>query len=162
MNAVIDFGLRSAWEQSLEEAGIDPETMTAKEVVALEQLQNNERGYLGELLKFIVLMALLKKPLSAVINRVKTWSFRWWEAHNKALLNLPSNLLLEWVVGSSEHCESCLKLNGYVKNAEEWNASGIIPAQAGAEYLLCHGYKCACTLRVTDKKRTKENFPILP
>jgi hypothetical protein len=153
MNDAITFGLGDAWKLALEEAGIDPETMTGNEVVALDQFMAKERGFLGELLRYIVIMILLRKPLEAVINRVKTWAFRWWESWNLALLTTPNDPNLEWMYGATlEHCTDCAGYNGAVKPASYWNQIGARPQLPS---LACKGWKCDCHLNPTKKKITK-------
>lgn len=70
--------------------------------------------------------------------------------------------LREWVIGSAEHCGSCLKLNGIVKPLSFWKSSGILPAIANAAYLICKGFNCKCRLKKTNKPITKGALPSLP
>ena len=60
------------------------------------------------------------------------------------------------------NCSSCLKLSGKVKRMSFWNSHGILPRVAGADYLICRGYKCACSLELTDAPLSKGSLPRLP
>lgn len=60
----------------------------------------------------------------------------------------------EWVVGPTEHCNDCQRLNGQVHTGLEWQLSGWRPQSRGLE---CKGYKCQCRLRET-KKETSGGF----
>lgn len=54
----------------------------------------------------------------------------------------------EWVVGPTEHCETCARLNGQVHTASEWLSSGYAP-QSGS--LACRGLRCQCQLSETSE-----------
>jgi hypothetical protein len=54
---------------------------------------------------------------------------------------------LEWIVGPTEHCGDCLRLNGQVHSAEAWAASGWQPQSSALE---CGGFNCQCSLVPTD------------
>lgn len=56
------------------------------------------------------------------------------------------NGLFEWRVGNTEHCPTCLRLNGQKHRLTAWKESGYLP---GADTLECKGYNCACSLRRT-------------
>lgn len=66
------------------------------------------------------------------------------------MLNNPNNQenKLRWNLGQTEHCESCLYLNGQVHTVSEWNDSGWYP---GNRNLLCSGFRCGCSFSEVDK-----------
>jgi hypothetical protein len=68
---------------------------------------------------------------------------------------------LQWVYGDTDHCETCLSLNGLVAYASEWAASPYHPQQPPNDYLDCGGWKCKCKLEPTNKKRSKNIAEVL-
>lgn len=53
-----------------------------------------------------------------------------------------------WVLGLTEHCNTCLGASGQVHTAEEWLESGVYPRSSRLE---CGGYECQCSLEETDE-----------
>lgn len=66
-------------------------------------------------------------------------------AHRETLLNL------KWVVGPTEHCSDCLRLNGQVHPPDVWAASGWQPQ---ARVLECGGFRCQCSFVPTDEEES--------
>lgn len=59
------------------------------------------------------------------------------------------NGMYEWVLGATEeHCEDCPRLSGQVHRFKQWYVRNWLP---GSQRLGCHGYRCECELRRTDK-----------
>lgn len=50
----------------------------------------------------------------------------------------------EWRYGDTEHCDTCLKLNGKVHRVSWFLDRGYIPGENGSETLDCKGFKCQC------------------
>jgi len=50
-----------------------------------------------------------------------------------------------WKVGATDHCQTCINLNGVVLTLEEWrvlSGRGIYPQ---SPTLACHGFNCKCS-----------------
>ena len=60
------------------------------------------------------------------------------------------NMMVTWVYGETEHCETCNSLNGKRRRWKWFTERGYIPQEPGSETLDCHGYNCQCKL-VDDK-----------
>ena len=97
--------------------------------------------------------------LQKVFARIELWVNRWEDVYNQALLMGRENPKLKWVVGPTEHCTTCLKLNGKVKRASTWEASGWRPQSRD---LACGGWKCQCRLVPTTEPLTKGRLPTTP
>lgn len=55
------------------------------------------------------------------------------------------NEMLTWQYGDTEHCGTCLKLNGKAHRAKWYLARDYIPGKPGAA-MDCGGYRCKCAL----------------
>lgn len=92
-------------------------------------------------------------PLAPLLQRASMWANQWNAAYSQALIDIlketGGNLI--WIIGNSEHCRTCLSLNGIIASAVEWDASGWKPQ---SQDLACHGYNCQCSLETTARRRT--------
>ena len=50
---------------------------------------------------------------------------------------------LMWTLGATEHCATCLALDGQVHTVSEWQDSGFRPRSTTCG-LLCKGFRCGC------------------
>lgn len=51
-----------------------------------------------------------------------------------------------WRYGDTDHCDTCLGLNGKRARLSWFVENGYIPREPGSETLSCHGYRCKCTI----------------
>ena len=54
--------------------------------------------------------------------------------------------MVTWRVGDTEHCPTCLELDGKRHRLDWFTGRGYIPRQNGSETLDCRGYQCQCGL----------------
>lgn len=97
--------------------------------------------------------------LREVMSRAIMWSDRYSEVESRARAMFGGNEKLIWDVGATEHCSSCLRLNGTVKRASVWETAagrGIYPK---SKALACGGYRCQCRLRSTTQAVSKGRIP---
>lgn len=66
----------------------------------------------------------------------------------EGLASADKNGVYEWVVGDTEHCEDCLRLNGQVHRYRNFISRGWIPQ---SDKLACKGFQCQCKLVKTSK-----------
>ena len=67
---------------------------------------------------------------------------------------------LVWRLGRTEqHCSTCFALNGTVASATDWVISGIRPQAAPNARLECGGWRCDCSLDVTDEPLSAGGVP---
>ena len=100
-------------------------------------------------------------PLAPLMQRAGLWAQRWTEAYNEAvrLMAIENGQKLVWTLGrTEEHCPECAALNGIVARASEWDALNIRPQNAPNDKLTCGGWKCDCSLEITDKRRTRDAY----
>ena len=98
--------------------------------------------------------------LSPLVARAGMWATRYTEVRNMARTLAGAEQRLEWVwTPRKEHCPDCRRLNGIVKRASTWllaRARGLYPQSRALD---CHGYKCGCELKPTNKPLTPGPLP---
>ncbi len=52
-----------------------------------------------------------------------------------------------WKVGPTEHCKTCLGLEGQVRKVAWFLERGFVPQQNGSPTLECGGWNCQCTIQ---------------
>lgn len=166
---LMDAQLDRAWAEGMRANGLDPKAdMTPEMDADLERFKNDELEHIPEFSAAIVQAAQddatndtpgLSMP--AMVARADLWAQRYPDIVNTAiLLTAEPDNRLEWVYGDTEHCGTCAALNGIVASAQEWDASGYQPQSPPNERLECGGWRCACTLQPTEKRRTRNRFEI--
>ena len=163
MSLAIKTHLRAAWLSGAKECGIAPDELTTDEVMALQDAIDYEHIWIGGLANTIEANSKARGgKLTPLLTRIEIWIGRWEGVRSKALTMACKDKKLEWVLGPTEHCRSCLALSGKVKRASWWNENGILPRVHGAWYLICKGFRCACQIRSTDKPLSRGRMPRLP
>lgn len=153
----IERGFEQAWQEGAAECGIAPEERTTQEAAALNQMLLESISRLGSFGVWI--MEHSKEnggKLRTVYNRLDMWTNRYNEVVNIARGMSCADGKLKWIVGPTEHCRDCLRLNGKVKRASYWQEAGIRPQMRELE---CGGYRCQCRLEQTDEPMSKGPLP---
>lgn len=116
--------------------------------------------FVDQFARDIVDARLEKKPVDGLLARVPLWANRYNEAYNEAikLITLNNGGNLEWVYGDTDHCNTCISLNGIVMSAKDWDTLGVKPQSAPNNKLECGGWKCQCRLEPTDKRRSPNAY----
>lgn len=163
MSLAIKTHLRKAWLSGAKECGIAADELSQAEVLALQEAIDYEYIWIGGLANTIIENSKARGgKLTPLFTRIEIWIGRWEGVRSKALTMACADRKLKWVVGPTEHCRSCLALNGKVKRASWWNENGMLPRVHDAPYLACHGFRCQCTLEPTDDPISKGRMPRLP
>ncbi len=169
MDRVIKFFLPMAWQMGAAECGVSPADYSPAEKLALSRVIADEMLYIDGLAQFIVAGSKAEGgKLGAVggtggiMGRIDIWINRYEQVRQKAMVMACADVKSRWVLGDAEHCLSCLKLNGKVKRNSYWQKTGILPRVPGADYLICQGWLCQCTLELTDEPCSKGPLPKLP
>jgi hypothetical protein len=97
--------------------------------------------------------------LRTASSRLPMWINRYTEVVNTAKTMACANQKLMWTLGPTEHCSSCLKLEGKVKRGKFWQESGVLPQ---SRQLECGGFRCQCSLQPTDAPLSRGSLPRLP
>jgi hypothetical protein len=155
----IDQQLTEAWNIGADSVGVSPEDMTPDDMTILEGIINNENNFIARLGDDIIRArdeGMAWRDFEREFgNRVDLWANRYNEVVNTAKMKFGGKQRLKWNLGETEqHCESCLKLNGIIAWADEWDSTDIHPQQPPNSHLVCGGWHCDCTLDPTDERRT--------
>jgi len=159
MIRLIDDQFRRAWNEGARAVGYDPEDMTQDDLFVLLERQEQEKEYILNFASGIESARLNDQSVKPFQNRAAMWANRYNEIRDWAKSYFGGQARLEWVLGPTEHCESCLALEGTVAPAYQWEearAAGIYPK---SKRLQCGGYNCQCSLQATAKPLTPGNIP---
>lgn len=163
MRSIIEREFRRAWIQGAAECGIKADELTQAELSELERMTNEQFPFLPGFAADIETGSKANNGrLGPHFERGEMWINRYDEVRNRGKSMACRDSKLKWELGAAEHCRSCLALNGKVKRASFWNNSGILPRTAGASFLECRGYRCACSLVPTDEPISRGRMPSLP
>lgn len=153
---LLDGQMRRAWNEGMRLNGLDPATdMTTAWEMELQGIIDNEFAFVQRLIDDILQTKLDGRSVDVVLSRAQLWANRYNDVVNRAkIATAPNDKKFEWVLGDTEHCETCQSLSGIVATAEEWNASKIHPQMPPNPLLKCSGWNCQCELVPTDKRKT--------
>lgn len=150
--------LTRAFNEGARDVGVDPSEFTSDDRQHLDGWINSEYEHVLTLAQAIQDLyttgATLDEFRTAIRWRIDLWAHRYQEVVNEARIWFGGKTRLIWVLGATEHCESCLSLAGIVAFAEEWDQSGIRPQHPPNEFLACQGWRCDCHLDVTTQRRS--------
>jgi hypothetical protein len=154
----VRIGLTRAWYEGAAECGIQPSELTDDERYALQGAIYTESGHIAGFLEAIEAGSKANGgALAPLLSRAGMWGNRYLDVTNRAKLMACGNQKMRWDLGpTKDHCESCLKLNGKVKRASQWDEADIRPQ---SPRLKCGGYRCLCTLTPTDEPMSKGPLP---
>jgi len=163
MQLILRRYLTEAWEKGAADCGIAPDEMTNDERSALSGFINGQIGWVAGFAADVAAHnQAAGHDLEPLLVRMQLWVLRYNEARERGKAMACADKKMVWTLGDAEHCQSCLKLSGKVKRSSFWHEHGILPAVAGASYLECHGYNCACTLVQINESVSRGPLPGLP
>jgi len=142
---------RRVWKEDGNEGPL-PEYLTGPLTEAIA----TQYDFVDQYFRDIVKARLDKTSIDPLMIRAGMWANRYKEATSEAarLIALENGGKLQWVYGDADHCNTCANLNGKVAYAKEWESSGLKPQSAPNKLLECGGWRCACSLEPTDKRRS--------
>jgi hypothetical protein len=148
----------------MRQAGLNPADITPQEQIALDARINDEFRHILPFGRDIEAGSKANKgKLRPLMNRAQAWTLRARDVSNQAKTMAQNDPKLMWVWDpAKEHCTSCERLNGKVKRASFWEASGVRPQNPDNPFLECRGWKCGCTFVVTDRPLSRGPLPRLP
>ena len=123
---------------------------------ASQEMVREQWSHIDDFYRAIVDARVDQTGVDALLSRVQLWANQWNTAYNECrrLIAVENGDKLKWVMGITEHCRTCLALNGIVAYAREWDELGVKPGGTSNELLDCRGYNCQCGLEVTTKRRS--------
>ena len=163
VQSIIDRGYRRAWRQGAAECGLKMDELSDAETDALQGRINEQFPHVNSLADdFNEQRREEGGKLGDMFGRLEQWVARYEQIRNEAKVMACKNRPLEWKLGPTEHCASCMKLRGQVRRASFWNERGILPRVPNANWLVCRGFNCQCALSLTSKPISRGRFPSLP
>ncbi len=166
---LIDQQLDKAWRAGMDNNELDPsKDMTPEFEAELERIKLNEVDYVTEFGQAIIDAAKAdtenetpKESLPGLYSRAEIWATRYTDVVNQAqLFTADKNDRMKWVYGDTEHCDTCMALNGVVATAEEWQESGFTPQAPPNDQLDCGGWQCKCSFEPTGEKVSPNRFDV--
>lgn len=94
-----------------------------------------------------------EKAKDALDERVTLWVASLVVMFAKGYASAQADKMGTWRYGPTEHCETCLRLDGQRHRLSWFVSHGYIPREPGSEMLDCKGYNCKCEIVGDDGKR---------
>ena len=159
MKNAITFGLLDAWSAGARVCGITPEDRTSKENRLVKTLVDSDLSHVSDFGAWVKANPKGTMKLQPLLSRTAMWGNRWNEAKNMAQAVACADQKFVWRLGSTDHCSSCLKLNGKVKRASQWAERDVRPQHSS---LNCKGIRCQCFFEPTNAPISRGPLPSLP
>lgn len=167
MVSTVTRGLTRAFGEGLIKAGVQPADLNTPdylpERLALDVLINQQQaslfgfsGYILQRKEKYYDQGEKQKALNQVFERALLWSNQYDKARQQAFVMASGNKPMTWVLGPTEHCDTCAGFAGRVYRAETWAKNGALPR---VHDLCCRGFKCQCQLVPTANRVTPGRFP---
>lgn len=164
MYSAIRRGFTQAWAEGSESCGILAGERTQEETKQLGLMIGDNFQHVAGLADWIFQHSKANGgDWNAIQSRMALWVNRYLEVKNIAMTMACQNKKLRWQTGriKTEHCRSCLKLNGRTHRASVWAAHDCYPRMTNGK-LKCGGFHCGCGFVETDAPATRGRFPNLP
>jgi hypothetical protein len=128
-----------AFLDAMEESGIQDAEMDIEDRAFYSSWLTTQSNYVTDFARTL--------PIDPVFDP-QARATMWW---NKSVMGMyqygkvsaDKNGLYMWVYGDTEHCDTCLRLNGQKHRLKDWYRKGLMPK---SDRLACKGYFCACSL----------------
>lgn len=158
----IEQAIDRAWVEGAQECGIQADELTEKEIEARDEFIFDQTDLLSGFINDINSQRKVDGgQLTPFLQRNEMWVNQYSSAKQQSEALACKDDKREWRVGRTEHCRSCLSLNGQVRRLSFWN-NNVLPRNPDNSKLICRGFRCQCTLRKTSKPLTRGRLPSLP
>jgi hypothetical protein len=131
--------------------------MDAEFEAHLDELILGQFDFVDQYFRDIINARIDATPIDPLLARASLWGNRYNEVVSEANAEIARRFgkRLVWRLGATEqHCTTCAALNGIVAFAREWDAAGFKPQAAPNALLECGGWRCDCSLTITDQRRS--------
>ena len=132
-------GLTVAWV----EGGGDVEDIQADEVGAMQAWVTEQQSHVND---FADWLTAKDSDLDAVPGRVAMWVSAYGSFLREMHALAMGDPVGEWEYGDTEHCDTCLELNGQRHRLSWYRKRDYIPQRPGAA-MDCGGYRCQCIVK---------------
>ena len=132
-------GFRVAWE----EGGGDVAEAKPDELSKIHDWSKEQQAHVND---FSDWLTAKESDLDAVPDRVALWAAAYESFLNDVKTAAMGDPMGKWVYGDTEHCDTCLELNGQTHRLSYYKENGYYPRKPGAE-MDCGGYHCDCEVQ---------------
>jgi len=144
------------YTEAYRDAGNDAPELDDKDWDNIEDWQAEQRGAVAGFVGAMKAALKLKgdegiAATNAMLARSDLWVSALRTLAGKATARELADVMVTWKYGDTEHCRTCLSLNGKRKRLSWFVDNGYIPQENDSETLDCGGWRCQCEL-VNDKK----------
>lgn len=164
MFSAIRRGFEQAWQEGAKSCGVLPDERTQAETDKLNLMIGENFQYVGRVAEWIFEHSKANGyKFGDVTGRAGLWINRYQEVVNVAKTMACADSKYRWQIGKvkTEHCRTCLKLNGRVARSSAWASHDCYPRMTNGK-LACGGFNCGCGFVETDAPVTKGRWPNLP
>jgi hypothetical protein len=149
--SAIEKAIDQAWIEGAAECGIQEEDLTVEELTARDEFIFEQNDLAPDFIDAIADNSKINGgQLTSLLQRAEMWINQYSSAKQQSEAMACKDEKREWRVGRTEHCRTCLALNGQVRRMSFW-INNVMPRNAPNEKLECRGFRCQCVLRKTDK-----------
>jgi len=148
--------LRRAWNEGMRANDLDPAgDMLPEWEAELQDAIADQFPFVDTLYSDIIDAREAEAGTAALLSRAELWANQYNSVVNQSKITTArKGAKLVWVYGDTEHCDTCLRLNGIVAFASEWAELGVRPQSPPNGLLVCGGWKCQCRLDQTTARRS--------
>lgn len=155
--SAIENQLNRAWNEGAREVGVEPGDMTEDDKQVIQDIIDSEYDHVLDLASAVEGAQSLDIDAfrSQFRSRIDLWVNRYNDVRSQAMVYFGEKTRMVWKLGATEeHCATCATLNGVVAYATEWEESGVAPQGPPNDALECGGWRCDCSLEVTEQRRS--------
>lgn len=138
---------RMAYEDGLRDGGVADATLDDDDRARLALLLADQSRYVSNFGA-----VLFQQGISSGVADMKP--AMWFNKsiqpfYDAGLFSADRNGNYEWVYGDTEHCDTCLRLNGQVHRLRDWHGRELMPKSSRLD---CKGFNCQCSLIRTNER----------
>jgi hypothetical protein len=157
--SAIERAIEKAWTEGAQECGIQEDELTIEELTARDKFIFEQNDLAPNFIDDIAANSKTNGgQLTPLLQRAEMWINQYESAKQQSEALACKDEKREWRIGRTEHCKTCLALNGQVRRMSFW-LNNVLPRNAPNEKLECRGFRCQCILRKTDKPISKGRLP---
>ncbi len=157
----IERSIEQAWREGAQECGIQPDELTVAELTARDEFIFEQNELAPNFLNVVRSQSKANGgKLTPLLSRAEMWTNQYSSAKQQSEALACADDKRVWRVGRTEHCKTCLGLNGQVRRLSFWK-NNVLPRNAPNEKLICKGFNCQCTLQKTNKIMSRGRLPRL-
>ena len=140
----------AAYKEGVSEGGGDPEDLDAEDAQITAQFIDDQSGFVNDFAKWLVGTNEAGKrnwpeKRAELATRIDYWVQALRALAMQAFGKAQGDPMCEWRVGDTEHCETCLELDGSKHKLSWYVKRNYRPRTPGAD-MDCGGYNCQCGL----------------